>query len=311
MLKLEGSFSNKYMIVRLPTKFLFAAILSTPILISACGGEAANSSNSEGKLFTEAEEKIFEDISKIIEDLPLPSAVPTTMQALGAKYDENIPNSLDRLDDYLTESHKAALNLGVYAADIGYLIAYDKVQESVDHITACQIIAENLGVGGAFDLQVIHQFEEAMDDHDKLIEVLNETIISAEKRLGDSDQLENAGLVLTGSFLEGLFLAVTVIENYHTTHRGAEADKLLEPLVKLVLEQEQALIDIITFLKDIPPNQNLNGIIAELNILKLLYDGDLAEIEKQMEEDPNLVITEEMLFDINLEVTRIRNSIVK
>jgi tetratricopeptide (TPR) repeat protein len=298
------------MTIKIPTKLLLLIPVGM-LFISSCGGNSASTSESESKLFTEAEEKIFKDISKIIEDLPPPAVVPTTMQELGAKYDESITNNLERLDDYLVEPHTAALNLGIYAADIGYLIAYDQVQESVDHMTACQKIAENLGVATAFDLQLMQQFENAMDDHERLIELLNETIIKAEKRLGDSDQLENAGLVLTGSFIEGLYLAVTVIDNYHKTHRGAEADKLLEPLVKLVLEQEQPLIDIIKLLKDIPPNQNLNSIIAELNILKLLYDGDLAEIEKQLAENPDLVITEEMLFDINLEVTRIRSDIIQ
>jgi hypothetical protein len=281
------------------------------VFISGCGDAGSTDSSGEGALFSEAEEKIFKDISKIIEDLPPPSIVPTTMQELGAEYDEALTNDLSRLDEYLVENNKAALNLGVYAADIGYLIAYDQVQASMDHITACQKIAENLGVATAFDLELIQKFEASMDDHEKMITLFNETIITTEKRLGDSDQLENAGLVLTGSFIEGLYLAVTVIDNYHKSNKSAESDQLLEPLVKLVLEQEQVLIDIISLLKDIPPNSKLNRMIAELNVLKLLYDGDLADIEKEMAENADLVITEEMLFDINLEITRIRNDITK
>lgn len=310
MLKLEGSTIFNHMRSQKPT-YPFLSFFILFMLSAGCGGGANESGQSEGQLFSEAEQKIFKDISKIIEDLPPPSVVPTTMQKLGAEYDESLTNDLNRLEEYLVDPKKAALNLGIYAADIGYLIAYDQVQESMEHMSACQKIAENLGVATAFDLQMIEQYESAMNDHARLIQLLNETIVKAEKRLGDSDQIANAGLVLTGSFIEGLYLAVTVIDNYHKIHKDKQSDKILEPLVKLVLEQEQPLIDIIALLKDIPSNQDLNRTIAELNILKLLYDGDLAEIEEQLAANPNLVITEEMLFDINLEVTRIRNDIIK
>lgn len=280
------------------------------LLISSCGGSTSTDTSSDSNLFSEAESKIFKDISKIIEDLPPPAEIPTAMQSIGATYDETLPNDLEKLDSYLLEPDKAALNLGVYASDIGYLIAYDQVQESIDHMTACQQLAENLGVSTAFNIEMIQKYEAAMDDHEKLILLLNETIKQAEARLGESDQLTNAGLVLTGSFIEGLYLAVKVIKEHHNEHRrDSNEDEILEPLVRMVMDQEQPLIDIIALLRDIPQEPIITKMIAELNILKLLYDGDLAEIEARLEENPEMVITEEMLFDISLEVIRIRKSI--
>ena len=127
------------------------------LLVSSCGDSNAHK-EKESKLFSEAEERIFKDISKIIADLPPPSVVPTTMQQIGASYDPDLANDIEKLDSYLSNPDKAALNLGAYAADIGYLIAYDQVQESMDHMTACQKLAENLGVASAFDLEMIQKY---------------------------------------------------------------------------------------------------------------------------------------------------------
>lgn len=279
------------------------------IFLFSCGSNGSQG-EKESKLFSEAEEKIFKNISKIIGELPPPSVVPTTMQQIGAPYDPDLTNDIEKLDSYLTNPDKAALNLGIYAADIGYLIAYDQVQESMDHMTACQKLAENLGVASAFDLDMIRKYEAAMDDHNRLIELLNETILTAEQRLGDSDQLANAGLVLTGSFIEGLYLAMTVVKAHHKANRrNADEDQILEPLVKLVLQQKKPLEDIIGLLKEIPTDPVVTKMIAELNILKILYDGDMAEVEEKLKADPDMIITEDMLFDINLEVARIRNGI--
>ena len=52
--------------------------------------------------------------------------------------------------------------------------------------------------------------------------------------------------------------------------------------------------------------------MSELNILKLLYDGDLADVEKKISENTgSFVLTQDMLLDITTEVKRIRGEIVE
>ena len=53
-------------------------------------------------------------------------------------------------------------------------------------------------------------------------------------------------LVLAGSFIEGLYLAIEVIETYPKDVLDADTRNLiLEPLVKVVLDQEKPLLDVI------------------------------------------------------------------
>lgn len=284
--------------------------LSLTFLLASCGG--SKSEESDGKAFTEAEEQILQDISETIADLPAPSLVPQTIQEIGAEYNPSLISPLHGMDEYVLNEDKAAMNLGIFSSDIGYLVAYDQVQESIEHMGACQELSEALGVSSVFSLETMERYEKAVGDHQKLMELLNETIIAAEQNLGSSDRLGMAALVLGGSFIEGLYLSVAVISDYHTDDMDAKTrNEILEPLVQLVLDQKKPLDDIIKLLRDIPRDRPIARLIAELEILDLLYEGDLNKIAEGMKNNPDFHVTKDMMFDLTLEITRIRNEIVE
>jgi predicted Zn-dependent protease with MMP-like domain len=105
---------------------------------------------------------------------------------------------------------------------------------------------------------------------------------------------------------------VKVIETYPTDILDEDIRNLiLEPLVKVVLDQKKPLLDVIALLKDIPQDDIISTMIAELNILRILYEGDLAEVEKKISENTgDFILTQDMLLDITTEVKRIRTDIV-
>ena len=90
------------------------------------------------------------------------------LQTTGAEFNESLINPRDKADQYASITNKAALNLGVYAADIGYLVSYDKTQEAIDYLNAAKALADGLGVIGSFDLEVLNQFEKNLSNKDSL-----------------------------------------------------------------------------------------------------------------------------------------------
>lgn len=282
-------------------------------LLAACGdGQKKQEDDVAGEVqFSDAEQKLIKDISKVISDLPPPSIVPNTLMKLGSEYDPDLVNSIDKIEAYQTDEDKAALNLGVYATDVGYQVAYQQVEESLSHMEALQRLAETVGVSTAFDISLMEDYEKSMNDPDALTKLLNETMLLAEKRLESSDRLGMAALVLSGSFVEGLYLVINIIEEYEGAGLSAqERNEKLQPLVKIILEQRKPLDDVIALMKDIPNHGGVTGMISELEILKILYDNDLSEIEEAMDGDTNYVIPPDMLRDITSEVKRIRQEIV-
>lgn len=283
------------------------------LLLASCGGGQQNQEEDvAGDVsFSDAEQKIIADISKVIQDLPPPSIVPNTLMKLGTEYDPDLVNSIDKIEAYQTNEDKAAMNLGVYATDVGYQVAYSQVEESLSHMEALQRLAETVGVSTAFDISLMENYEKSMNDPQALTNLLNETMLLAEKRLESSDRLGMAALVLTGSFVEGLYLVIKIIDEYEGAGLSKdERNERLQPLVRIILEQRKPLTDVIELMKDIPDHSGVVRMISELEILKILYDGDLKEIEEAMGGDPNYVIAPRMLIDITTEVKRIREDIV-
>jgi hypothetical protein len=299
--------------MKISIRYAFTLLIGSAFALAlvGCGG-TSNEKSAKEAAFEEAEKKISSDLDQVIHDLPSPTEVPYMLQATGSDFNGTLINGLENLSKYETNEEEASLNLGVYATDMGYLLSYEKVSESRQYMEACQKLAETLGVASVFDVKTMEEFQGNLNNPDSLSKILSRAIVEAETRLESSDRVSVAALILTGSFLEGLYLAVKVIETYPSdildeTNRNL----ILEPLVKVVLDQKKPLLDVIAMLKDLPQNDAIAKMITELSILRILYDGDLADIQAKIaSNEGNFILTQDMLIDITTEVKRVRNDIV-
>ncbi len=280
------------------------------IIVFACTGPSASEKHAQ-----EEEKQIREDIVKLVSDLPHPTDIPNAIKSIGADFNHGLISEIHGRDYYKSNGDKAALNLGVFSSDIGYLIAYDEVAESIDHMRACDNLAMDLGVPTSYSTETIQKYQDAVDDHETLLKLWDETVLSWEERFDNAenlDQLTMESLVLTGSFIEELYLIIKVAETYHTDDMDEDTrNQILEPLIKLVLNQEQPLLDIIKLLRELPLDDTIGTMIAELSILEKLFQGDLEDVQRGMAQDEDFVVTQDMMLDIRLEVGRIREEIVK
>lgn len=291
------------------TLLISASFLSAMV---SCGG-GSSKSTAEDVAFEDAEKKIVTDMDQVIHDLPSPTEVPYMLQATGADFNSDIINNLERLPKYLTNEDESALNLGIYATDMGYLISYKQLEEATDYLESSQKLAESLGVASVFSVATIEKFQSNLDNPDSLNKILNQSITDVEDRLESADRVSVAALILAGSFIEGLYLAVEVIETYPTDVLDEQTRNLiLEPLVKVVINQEKPLLDVIGLLKDLPEDDIIDHMIGELEILRVLYETDLAQVEEQIANNTgDFVLTESALAGVRTEVKRIRTDIVE
>lgn len=284
-------------------KRIFILLLALGFL-GACN---QNKKNAE----QEQEEKVIHDIDKLLEDLPDPSAVPFTLKSIDAAFADSLVNSLDNLSRYEGDVDKLSLNMGVYAADVSYLASYEKPELTMKYVEACHKIGETLGDSAIFEQDLLDKIEANLGDEKQLSGLLRGMIVETSVQLEKDHHLSMAALALTGSFIEELYQAVNVIENFHDAGMTkAEEKSKVEPLVKLVLDQEQPLLDLIKLLEDIPHDQTIREIKTELGILDRLYKKDIANIKVKMDADPNYVVDRDEMFAITLEIERIRKSIV-
>ncbi len=289
--------SNKSLII-----FALAAFI-----VSCSGSSSTENEKSKEEL---AEEKTIHDLEKLMDDLPDPSLVPFTLKSIGAGFDKAHINTLDRIESYKKNRDKMALNMGVYASDISYLAAYGHEEDCINYLKASHKIAEFLGDSAIYNEDDLNEFRGhiSSQNEEEISKILGRLFLETSVKMEEDHHLTMAGLALTGSFVEGLYQAVITIETFSDTE---ENQKLLEPLVKIVLGEEQALLDIIEVLDDLPFDDTIAEMKTELSILDRLYKGDLKEIEEKMKSDPDFILTRASMRDITLEVKGIRERITE
>lgn len=274
----------------------------------SCGSPTKEGDNNSED-FKKAEESLQEQIQDVVYNIPSPSEIPYLLEATGAEYNQSLVNSKAKADQYGTISDKAALNLGVYAADIGYLSSYGKTQEAIDYLNVCKKLADNLGVIGSFDMEVLKSFEANIGNKDSLARILNRSIQKTDEYLKDDSRTKLAALILTGSFAEGLYISTGLIKSYPKDILPDDSRNLiLTPLMRVVLEQEKSVDELLKMLSTIDQAEPVAGIVTDLNALKESYRA--LNIEEQIKNNrADLVLTDKNLAEITTIVEKIRGSI--
>lgn len=291
-----------------PNRFLLTIFALTTVLV-ACGPSKEKSSGSDE--FSEAEKSMKEQITDVVYNIPSPTEIPYLLAATGAEYNASLINDKKKVSGYGSKTETAALNLGVYTADIGYLASYDKTQDAIEYINACKTLADNLGVMGSFDVDVLKKFEANVANKDSLASLLNATMRKADKFLKDDSRNKLAALIVTGSFVEGLYISTGLIKTYPKDLLSAkDRNLILTPLMSIVLKQKKSVGELLTVLSTVEQAEPITTLVADLQALKASYDA--LNIEEQIKNNRgDLALSDKNLADITARVEKLRADIVK
>ena len=286
----------------------FSFITLIAMGLASCGSSSSDKDKNSSE-FKEAEQSLKEQIEEVIYNIPSPSEIPYLLQATGAEFNQNLLNARTKVDQYASRTDKAALNLGVYAADIGYLSSYDKTQEAIDYLNSAKTLADNLGVIGSFDVEVLQKFEANISNKDSLARLLDRTIKKTQSFLADDDRNKLSAMVVTGSFVEGLYISTGLIKTYPKDLLPDDSRNLvLTPLMRVVLEQKKSVTDLVKMLSSLEQTDPIAAIVTDLKALEKAY-ADL-NIEEQIKNNKaSLVLTDKNLIEITTIVEKLRKNI--
>jgi len=278
--------------------------------LGSCGSSGSDKEKNSDE-FKEAEGSLQKQIEEVIYNIPSPTEIPYLLQQTGAEYNESLVNPRSKTDQYASRTDKAAMNLGVYAADIGYLTSYDKTQEAIDYLNSCKTLADNLGIIGTFDLEILKRFEANISQKDSLANLLNETVKQTEKFLKDDSRNKLAALVVTGSFVEGLYISTGLIKSYPKNILPDDARNLiLTPLMQVVLNQKRSVTDLLKMLTAVEQTDPVSTMVSDLQELEKAYAA--LNIEDQIKKNrADLVLSDKNLEQISAVVAKMRATIVE
>ena len=238
------------------------------------------------------------------------SEIPFIIEATGADFIPDLVNDLVKSEKYISSNKVAAMNLGVFASDIGYLVTYEKVQEALNYMDACMEIGESLGLQSTIDISIIEKFEANLSNKDTLAAIINKAINDSDHYLKENERNNIAALVIAGTFIEGLYIATQIVDSYpKDILSDDERNLLLTPLIRIILEQEEPLANMISLLKSIDNKGDwIDGLINSLEELKSNYEE--LDIEELLDDNrANLVLSDRTLERITIQIKKIRTTV--
>lgn len=293
-----------------PSFHLNFLALCALLILHSCGSSGSDKEKNSAE-FDAANRNLKESIEDVVYGIPSPSEIPYMIQQTGAEFNQALVNPISNAERYTRRNDKAALNLGVYAADIGYLVSYDKTQEAIDYLNSCKNLADLLGVIGTFDMEILKRFEANIANKDSLTSLLDQTLKQTEKLLQDDSRNRLAALVVAGSFVEGLYISTGLVNSYPKNLLPDDARNLiLTPVIQVILNQKKSVSELLKMLSAVEQTDPVAGLVSDMQELEKAYAA--LNIEEQIRNNrADMVLSDKNLTQISSIVMRIRKGITE
>jgi hypothetical protein len=282
-----------------------AIVLATTFVVAACSGNQGKKENTD---LTKEDTSLVTKIEKVVYEIPAPSEIPYLLENTGVEFDASLLHPTSAVNRYVM-TNKSALNLGIYASNIGYLSTYGKVQEALDYMGKIRPLVDQLGLNASFDPALVQRFEANLSSKDSLSAIINEAVSRADDQLKKNERNNVAALILAGSFLEGLYISCALVENYPQDILPSDQRTLiLVPLVRVILMQEKPLNDLIVMLKTIEQDEVTKELITRLESISAEYKK-LNIAENMANNRGDLLLKDETLDQITNQAGGLRDFI--
>jgi hypothetical protein len=211
--------------------------LFVSILLVACNSGESNSNQDEideevldpsSSLNTNFDGKIFS----------IPSPVQTSMliKDLKLPFTESLLNPHENASKYSTEA-KRALNLGIYGTDLGYVNIYNQHAISLKYLSAVEKLTQELKLESAFDKDFMNRFEKNNTNQDSMVKIVGDAFRKADNFLKSNDRKNTSILILTGGWIESLYLACElnkISSNQQIIDRIGEQQETLNTIIEIL-----------------------------------------------------------------------------
>ncbi len=261
---------------------------------------------------SEAEAEIAPERREVFYGLLTPVEITYIFERLNIPYEREVLNPTGNVDNYMT-SAKAALNLGVYGVNLGYLKIFNRNQDMVRYLFAVRTLADRLNVPEEYLLAPVREIERDMADADSVMAIMNRSFENIESHLRQYGRESTAGLMIMGGYIEALYLA---------TNLALDPENPDPAVVQRIAEQKYTLNTLLTFMRNYYDDPMVVFYTKKLLYLKryfdtfnIYYKADDLEIDTSRQvivaSGSDMTITLETLFNIRNYLARLRQEIIE
>ncbi len=254
-----------------------------------------------------------EVIKDFIQSIPSPVEISLLIKDQGATYDKTILNPTRHAANYNT-NFKRALNLGIYSTDLGYANIYDQKQDAFNYLDAVRDMAHGLNLGQFFDFNTIKRLATNSSNLDSLLLITTQNFEKINGHLQDQDRANLSALILTGGWLEALYLTCQT------------AKKHSDPSFKERIGEQKIILDqlllVLDFYREDPNTQKLITELTQLQksfdnveVTKVYKESTMKEVDGVMMVVDNstskINVTDEDISNIFNKTVAIRNQVIQ
>lgn len=286
--------------------FLIAPIAVT-LAFASCGGGKTEGEDDMTTVDTVKIETQTEQVTETFFQVPSPGEMLTFIKMVGGKSNKNVSflNSPDNKKNYIDNKSKA-LNFGIYSCDLSYCSIFEIGSEALKYFKTVKQLGDEIGVSKAINPEVLKRLEGNLGKPDSLAVITDDIYFSSFQTLEDNKQGPTLSLVVSGGWIESLFIATSLIKY-----------EAKSPLVERLADQKYTLDNLIEFLKKYQSDTNVASIIIQFTELQAEFnkigekDAAVAKDSKAVKVfggGKELAITEGQYKAIVEKIKAIRNS---
>lgn len=227
---------------------LYCALLIAYCTLVSCGDKpqevVKNDSVKENPLMQNLTEKEREELRKLIASVPIPFEILNQVSGSGLPFKPELLNPDQNVAKYNTAEGQA-VNIGVYGADLAYLIAFERLPESGIYLRSIRQLTDAVVIPTVFDATSIEKYKMHADRQDSMQRMMYHSYTRIDSTLQSNERFGLAVLVVTGGWVESLYLTTQELGNAPKE----ESNKLLYDMLN---EQQTHTDDIASMLAMFP-----------------------------------------------------------
>jgi hypothetical protein len=217
------------------SRLFLPVVLVGAVFFAGCGADPAPSDGSD------TDSTATEGVAPPQTGLPSPIKMAMLILNADAPYNDELLNPQAKAETY-PSAFKQALNLGVYQADLGYIVAHHQTQEALDYFQAVKKLGDKLGIIGAFEQGMMERAEKNLGSKDSLMDISSDAFADAARYLDANRRPEASGLIVVGGWVESTYIATQTLKTSDNTmlRRRVGQDKLILPRIIALIDAHNA-----------------------------------------------------------------------
>lgn len=288
--------------------FALACILA--VFTLSCDEETVRSNSDLKTVELDSTKTNLVSVAGKLFSIPSPVQTAVLIKKTDAPYHRERLSDASNASNYSTNVEKA-LNLGVYGIDMAYASLYDDSQTSLKYFKAVEGLADQLEVKGAINPELVKRLGSNVGNADSLLFLSGRFYEATDIYLKENERYDLAGLVLTGAWVETVYLTAFEARAGNSEARSRLAEQ--KATINTLCEVLRSSTD---------DNFKLGGTLAALDSLNRAFsEVEIAYEYQQPEVNPDkkltvitsqteFIMNDQLLKEITERIQRIRASII-